>query len=189
MARDIATLATDIMGYAASHPEFGLQDFDAEVRGRSSEQHKIAQYEGGIENTKQAISMARMNPKAVLSGEKPRLIDEWQKAPDIWNQVKDDLDFEYQFGKYILTGSSTPADKTEVHHSGAGRITPLNMRPMTLWESKESKGTVSLKDLFDGGNNFPWDMNAEFSLEDVAFLLCRGGGLYRYWHQEILQLK
>jgi predicted AAA+ superfamily ATPase len=126
-------------------------------------------------NTKQAISMARMNPKAVLEGEHPRLIDEWQKAPDIWNQVKDDLDFNYEFGKYILTGSSTPADKTEVHHSGAGRIAPLNMRPMTLWESKESKGTVSLNDLFEGGENFPWDMNQDFTLEDVAFLLCRGG--------------
>lgn len=126
-------------------------------------------------NTKQAIAMARMNPKAVLVGETPRLIDEWQKAPDIWNQVKDDLDFNYEFGKYILTGSSTPADKTEVHHSGAGRIAPLNMRPMTLWESKESKGTVSLKDLFEGGENFPWDMNQDFTLEDVAFLLCRGG--------------
>ena len=76
-------------------------------------------------NTKQAIAMARMNPKAVLVGENPRLIDEWQKAPDIWNQVKDELDFNYEFGKYILTGSSTPADKTEVHHSGAGRITEL----------------------------------------------------------------
>ena len=126
-------------------------------------------------NTKQAIAMARMNPKAVLVGETPRLIDEWQKAPDIWNQVKDDLDFNYEFGKYILTGSSTPADKTEVHHSGAGRIAPLNMRPMTLWESKESKGTVSLNDLFEGGENFPWDMNQDFTLEDVAFLLCRGG--------------
>ena len=126
-------------------------------------------------NTKQAIAMARMNPKGVLSGENPRLIDEWQKAPDIWNQVKDDLDFKYEFGKYILTGSSTPADKTEVHHSGAGRIAPLNMRPMTLWESRESKGTVSLADLFGGGENFPWDMNTEFTLEDVAFLLCRGG--------------
>ena len=125
--------------------------------------------------TKQAITMARMNPKAVLVGDNPRLIDEWQKAPDIWNQVKDDLDFNYEFGKYILTGSSTPADKTEVHHSGAGRIAPLNMRPMTLWESKESKGTVSLKDLFEGGENFPWDMNQDFTLEDVAFLLCRGG--------------
>lgn len=126
-------------------------------------------------NTKQSIMMARMNPKGVLNGEKPRLIDEWQKAPDIWNQVKDDLDFNYEFGKYILTGSSTPADKTEVHHSGAGRITPLNMRPMTLWESKESKGTVSLKDLFEGGQNYPWDTNIDFTLDDVSFLLCRGG--------------
>ena len=111
----------------------------------------------------------------MLMGDKPRLIDEWQKAPDIWNQVKDDLDFHYEFGKYILTGSSTPADKTEVHHSGAGRITPVKMRPMSLWESKESKGTVSLKDLFDGGKEFPWDMNQDFMLDDVARLLCRGG--------------
>ena len=126
-------------------------------------------------NTKQAITMARMNPKAVLGGEKPRLIDEWQTTPDIWNQVKDDLDFDYQFGKYILTGSSTPADKSEIHHSGAGRIAPLKMRPMSLWESKESKGTVSLSDLFDGGAEFPWDINADFTLDDVAFLICRGG--------------
>ena len=126
-------------------------------------------------NTKQAISMARMNPKGMLAGERPRLIDEWQKAPDIWNQVKDDLDFHYEFGKYILTGSSTPADKTEVHHSGVGRITPVKMRPMSLWESKESKGTVSLRNLFDGGKEFPWDMNQDFTLDDVAHLLCRGG--------------
>lgn len=126
-------------------------------------------------NTKQSIAMARMNPKAVLQGKKPRLIDEWQKAPDIWNQVKDELDFNYEFGKYILTGSSTPADKTEVHHSGAGRITPVKMRPMSLWESKESKGTVSLMDLFSGGNEFPWDLNSDFTLNDVAYLICRGG--------------
>ena len=126
-------------------------------------------------NTKQAIAMARMNPKGVLSGDNPRLIDEWQKAPDIWNQVKDDLDVKYEFGKYILTGSSTPADKTEVHHSGAGRIAPVKKRPMSLWESKESKGTVSLEDLFDGGKNFPWDLNQDFLLKDVAHLICRGG--------------
>ena len=126
-------------------------------------------------NTKQAIAMARMNPKGVLSGDNPRLIDEWQKAPDIWNQVKDDLDVKYEFGKYILTGSSTPADKTEVHHSGAGRIAPVKMRPMSLWESKESKGTVSLEDLFDGGKNFPWDLNQDFLFKDVAHLICRGG--------------
>ena len=126
-------------------------------------------------NTKQSIMMARMNPKGALTGEKPRLIDEWQKAPDIWNQVKDELDFDYQFGKYILTGSSTPADKTEVHHSGAGRITPVKMRPMSLWESKESKGTISLMDLFGGKANYPWDMNEEITLDDIAFLMCRGG--------------
>ena len=126
-------------------------------------------------NTKQAIAMARMNPGGVLDGETPRLIDEWQKAPDIWNQVKDDLDFHYEFGKYILTGSSTPADKTEVHHSGAGRIAPVRMRPMSLWESKESKGTVSLSELFKGGKPIPWDLNSDFSLSDVAHLICRGG--------------
>lgn len=126
-------------------------------------------------STKQAITMARMNPKGALQGEKPRLIDEWQKAPDIWNQVRDDLDMDYQFGKYILTGSSTPADKTEVHHSGAGRITPVKMRPMSLWESNESKGEVSLSELFGQNDDFPWVMNENWKLEDVAHVLCRGG--------------
>mgnify|MGYP006317665499 FL=1 len=126
-------------------------------------------------NTKQTITMARMNHKWALEGEKPRLIDEWQKAPDLWNQIKDDLDFDYQFGKFILTGSSTPADKTEVHHSGAGRIAPVKMRPMSLWESQESKGTVSLIELFDEKSDYPWDLNSEISLEDIAFLICRGG--------------
>lgn len=126
-------------------------------------------------NTKQNISMARMNPAAMLKGEKPRLIDEWQKAPDIWNQIKDDLDFSYEFGKYILTGSSTPADKTEIHHSGVGRITPVKMRPMSLWESRESMGAVSILNLFDGGDDFAWEMNKDFTLEDAAYLICRGG--------------
>lgn len=126
-------------------------------------------------STKQAITMARMNPKGALQGEKPRLIDEWQKAPDIWNQVRDDLDMDYQFGKYILTGSSTPADKTEVHHSGAGRIPPVKMRPMSLWESNESKGEVSLSELFGQNDDFPWVMNENWKLEDVAHVLCRGG--------------
>ncbi len=126
-------------------------------------------------NTQQSIAMARMNPRGVLAGEKPRLIDEWQKAPDVWNQVKDDLDFDYEFGKYILTGSSTPADKTSVHHSGVGRIASVRMRTMSLWESRESEGTVSLAALFDGGADFPWDPNEDFSLEEVAHIMCRGG--------------
>ncbi len=126
-------------------------------------------------NTKQTIDLAKLNPKGVLIGDKPRLIDEWQAVPDIWNQVKDALDFEYSFGQFILTGSSTPADKTQVHHSGAGRIVPLKMRPMSLYESEESNGMVSLKELFENPNAEYFDMNSDFQLSDVAYLLCRGG--------------
>lgn len=126
-------------------------------------------------NTKQAIELAKLNPKAVLEGETPRLIDEWQTVPDLWNQVKDNLDFDYRFGKFILTGSSTPADKTEVHHSGAGRITPVKMKPMSLFESNESKGIVSLKDLFDGENDIKINGNESFTIDNIAFLMCRGG--------------
>ncbi|MBQ0071770.1 MAG: ATP-binding protein [Spirochaetales bacterium] len=126
-------------------------------------------------NTLQAIHLARLAPRHVLEGEKPRLIDEWQTVPDVWNQVKDDLDNDYEFGKYILTGSSTPADKTNIHHSGAGRITLVKMRPMSLYESKDSNGKVSIADLFDGKEMTWFDENNDFSLSDVAFLICRGG--------------
>lgn len=126
-------------------------------------------------NTKQAIDIATLSPKGVLIGDKPRLIDEWQAVPDIWNQIKDALDFDYQFGQYILTGSSTPADKTEIYHSGAGRITPLKMRPLSLYESEESKGVVSLASLFENPNQEIFDLNSEHRLEDTAYLLCRGG--------------
>lgn len=126
-------------------------------------------------NTRQTIDLAKMNPKGVLMGDKPRLIDEWQSVPDIWNQVKDSLDFDYAFGKYILTGSSTPADKTQIHHSGAGRIVPLKMRTLSLYESEESKGTVSIKELFENPSVEYFDMNEDFALTDTAYLLCRGG--------------
>lgn len=126
-------------------------------------------------NTNSRIKLARLNPQQVLEGDKPRLIDEWQTVPEIWNYVKEDLDNEYQFGKYILTGSSTPVDKTEIHHSGAGRITSVKMRPMSLFESGESKGSVSLIDLFDGKPLEKFDENNGFTLQDVAFLTCRGG--------------
>ncbi len=126
-------------------------------------------------NTRQTIELAKLNPKGVLIGDKPRLIDEWQAVPDIWNQVKDALDFEYSFGQFLLTGSSTPADKTQIHHSGAGRIVPLKMRPMSLYESEESKGTVSLAELFDNPSLEFFDTNADFELSDIAYLVCRGG--------------
>ncbi|UKI44652.1 MAG: hypothetical protein L6U16_03765 [Porphyromonadaceae bacterium] len=92
-----------------------------------------------------------------------------KKLPTFGIRLKTIWIFDYQFGKFILTGSSTPADKTEVHHSGAGRIAPVKMRPMSLWESQESKGTVSLIELFDEKSEYPWDLNSEISLEDIAF--------------------
>ena len=126
-------------------------------------------------NTNSRISLARLNPKQTLVGDRPRLIDEWQTVPEIWNCVKEDLDDDYQFGKYLLTGSSTPVDKSELHHSGAGRITTVKMRPMSLFESGESKGLVSLIELFDGKDLLAFDENEDFTLQDVAFLVCRGG--------------
>lgn len=126
-------------------------------------------------NTNSRIQLARLNPKQALEGDNPRLIDEWQTVPEIWNYVKEDLDNEYQFGKYILTGSSTPVDKSEIHHSGAGRIVAVKMRPMSLFESGESKGSVSLLELFEGKPLTTFDENEKFTLEDIAFLTCRGG--------------
>ena len=126
-------------------------------------------------NTNSRIKLARLNPAQTLIGEYPRLIDEWQTVPEIWNCVKEDLDNNYVFGKYILTGSSTPVDKSEIHHSGAGRIASVFMRPMSLFESGESKGSVSLRDLFDGKELSTFDENDGFTLQDVAFLVCRGG--------------
>jgi len=126
-------------------------------------------------NTNQVISLVSMNPRQALAGERPRLIDEWQKVPDIWNYVKEDLDEDYAFGKYILTGSTTPVDKSRVQHSGAGRITPVSMRTMSLFESGDSEGLVSLTDLFNGKGVETFSLNEKASLEHIAFLICRGG--------------
>lgn len=126
-------------------------------------------------NTKQMIELARLDPKAMLSGESPHLIDEWQKAPDIWNQIKEDLDEHYEFGKYLLTGSSTPVDKTAVNHSGAGRITSLKMYPFSLLESGESSGAVSLQKLFDEPPATLTQLNENYRLSDTAYFICRGG--------------
>lgn len=126
-------------------------------------------------NTKQSIDLAKLNTAGVLNGERPRLIDEWQAVPDIWNQIKNSLDANYEFGQFILTGSSTPADKTQIYHSGAGRIVPLKMRTLSLFESEESKGCVSIADLFQNPNLEVFEANDNHSISDTAYLLCRGG--------------
>lgn len=127
--------------------------------------------------TTNSIELAKADPKSALIGNKPHLIDEWQKAPEIWNVIKDDLDYDYQFGKYILTGSTTPVDSSKIQNSAAGRITTMMLKPFTLFESKESLGLVSLRELFSKTSLFTpiYDNQNPISLSDIAFYICRGG--------------
>lgn len=121
----------------------------------------------------QNVQLARINPSLLLKGEKPRLIDEWQVAPLLWDAVRFESDHSRELGLFVLTGSSVPPDMSEVFHSGTGRFAWLRMRPMSLWESGESSGDVSLRNLFDGQETVAGF--AAHSLEEIAFLTCRGG--------------
>lgn len=125
--------------------------------------------------TRRNIELARMEPHNTLLGEQPRLIDEWQTVPELWDEIRAWADEKPGFGQFILTGSSTPADKSQIHHSGAGRIVTLPMRPMSLFESGDSTGTVSLAELFFSESPNVYDTNERHSLKDMAFYTCRGG--------------
>ncbi|MDD7305261.1 MAG: DUF4143 domain-containing protein [Peptoniphilaceae bacterium] len=122
--------------------------------------------------TKQYQQMAELSPSILLEGETPRLVDEWQIAPNLWNAVRYEVDNRDEFGQFILTGSAVPNEFDESMHTGAGRISRLLMRPMSLYESKDSSGEVSLKDLFEGKSI---SAAGETSLKKIAFLICRGG--------------
>ena len=122
--------------------------------------------------TKQYQQMSELSPSTLLDGDVPRLIDEWQLAPNLWNAVRYEVDNRDEFGQFILTGSAVPGEFDDSMHTGTGRISRLLMRPMSLFESKDSAGEVSLKDLFDGKNI---TVTHETSLEKIAFLICRGG--------------
>lgn len=115
----------------------------------------------------------QFRPKKLLEGETPRLIDEWQSIPVLWDMVRSEVDKRDPFGQFILTGSSVPIEQEKLRHSGTGRIGRLFMRPMSLWESGESTGSISLQDIFDG--KVIESQENHLTLEDVAFLLCRGG--------------
>ncbi|MDE6552351.1 MAG: DUF4143 domain-containing protein [Muribaculaceae bacterium] len=121
----------------------------------------------------QNIKLSAINPKLLLRGETPRLIDEWQVAPKLWDAVRFEADHNPSLGLFILTGSSVPPDMSEVIHSGTGRFGWLRMRPMSLWESGDSTGDVSLAGLFDGDIDIAGFANLD--LERVSFLTCRGG--------------
>ena len=133
------------------------------------------------------LQMAETDITSLMQGERPRLIDEWQDAPQFWDAIRFDVDHSEGFGHYILTGSSVPLDekdkngKSVISHTGTGRISRLTMRPMSLWESKESSGSVSLKSLFSG-SEFKTGIGPDLTLRDVAYLVCRGG-----WPQAVMQ--
>ncbi len=149
--------------------------------GKTTTAEQFAQsilYMDDPETKIQNISMSDINPKLLLKGTTPRLIDEWQLAPKLWDAIRFEVDHRDGLGQFILTGSAVPVDTKEITHSGTGRFTWLMMRPMSLFESGESTGDVSLKDLFDGKTEIIGE--SSITLEQLAFLVCRGG-----WPQAI----
>lgn len=119
------------------------------------------------------LELAEIDPSKLLEGDVPHLVDEWQMAPQLWDAVRFEVDQRDEFGQFILTGSSSPVDTSKIHHSGAGRITKMLMRPMSLFESGDSTGEVSLRDLFNGVGNV--NGSASINIDKLAFLICRGG--------------
>ena len=127
-------------------------------------------------NREANIQMAEIDPGRLLKGDTPRLIDEWQIAPKLWDATRYEVDTRGKEGQFILTGSAVPVESVEITHSGTGRFTWLLMRPMSLYESGDSTGEVSLQNLFEcpdriAGTN-------DFDIDRLAFLICRGGWPY-----------
>ncbi len=124
-------------------------------------------------NKDELIYTAGINPMALLDGQQPRLIDEWQDAMNIWDAVRSYCDEYHGQGHFILTGSTSRV--TETKHTGTGRISTLKMYPMSLYESRESNGSVSLMDLFDHKNELKNGCSTNLSLDDIIFAASRGG--------------
>lgn len=123
---------------------------------------------------KQNEMLLNVDPEQLLRGETPRLLDEWQLFPSLWDIVRHEVDNRENIpGQFILTGSAVPHDKSEQHHSGAGRFSWVTMRTMSLFESGDSSGSVSLKDLFEGTKKI--EGTSSVNLERLAYLCCRGG--------------
>ena len=118
------------------------------------------------------LAMADTKPSLLLSGGEPRLIDEWQMAPVLWDAVRHEVDRRRKQGQFILTGSAVPIDNV-ISHTGTGRISRMKMRTMSLFESKESNGSISLKALFDGTQQE--GVASPLSIEEISYLICRGG--------------
>lgn len=143
--------------------------------GKTTTAEQIAKsvlYMDDPETKDQNVAMASVSPKRLLKGGTPRLIDEWQIAPKLWDAIRFEVDHRNELGQFVLTGSAVPPDTTEITHSGTGRFTWLTMRPMTLFESGDSTGEVSLGALFSDPSV---DGESKTELSRLAFLICRGG--------------
>lgn len=124
------------------------------------------------DHTASYLAMADVKPSLLLKGPPPRLLDEWQMAPVLWDAVRFEVDRRIETGQFILTGSAVPSDNVTAH-TGTGRISRLLMRPMSLYESRESNGTISLSGLFKGQSDI--ESISGLTIEQIAFALCRGG--------------
>ena len=127
-------------------------------------------------NREANIQMAEIDPGQLLKGDTPRLIDEWQIAPKLWDATRYEVDTRGKEGQFILTGSAVPVESEEITHSGTGRFTWLLMRPMSLYESGDSTGEVSLQNLFERPDRIAG--TNDFDIDRLAFLICRGGWPY-----------
>lgn len=139
----------------------------------AEQQAKSVLYMADPDNQKSYIEMADLRIKMLLKGDNPRLIDEWQIIPQIWDAIRFDVDHRGEEGLYVLTGSAVPASTENIHHTGTGRFAWITMRTMTLWESGESTGEVSLVELFRGNPDIA-GFN-KLKIEDIAYVVCRGG--------------
>ena len=139
----------------------------------AEQQAKSVLYMADPDNQKSYIEMADLRIKMLLKGDNPRLIDEWQIIPQIWDAIRFDVDHRGEEGLYVLTGSAVPASTENIHHTGTGRFAWITMRTMTLWESGESTGEVSLAELFRGNPDIA-GFN-KLKIEDIAYVVCRGG--------------
>ena len=122
---------------------------------------------------RQSAQLIELSPKTLLEGKTPRLIDEWQALPPIWDSIRSEVDKRGEPSQFILTGSSVLPEADETIHSGTGRYAYIKMRPMSLYESGESNGKVSLSDLFEG-KPFETQTN-DLTIDDITYLTCRGG--------------
>lgn len=120
------------------------------------------------------LATAATKPSLLLNGDTPRLIDEWQDAPVLWDAIRTKVDERVVPGQFILTGSNA-VDKSQIHHSGTGRISKMNMLPMSLWESGDSNGKISLMELFDNPDLDIDGIESDLTIEKLIFCGCRGG--------------